>query len=157
MSPNNIPRTLEDLPLPMLAPASARIRTVASRNVQIEGVAAAVNPAPDPYQCPHCDHYQHNHRKSDLRRHIKTHSRLSLQAPPDWICCGVPVEQAAKYGITSTKGAVHWDQGNMTMIGGCFQTFTRRGNFLRHFEREGCDCVGDIDGEWLPGNAELRR
>lgn len=78
-------------------------------------------------------------RKMDVRRHFETHrSQLNKQR---WVCCGVPVEHAAEYGIEDVSDAYEW-RGYL-MVGGCQDGFSRRDSLKRHLEKQ--KCVGHMD------------
>ncbi|RPD60283.1 hypothetical protein L226DRAFT_447114, partial [Lentinus tigrinus ALCF2SS1-7] len=94
----------------------------------------------NPWKCPHCAYIQHNHRGPDLRRHIATHSRQQ------WICCGLPLLEAAAAGVPdrvfADKNAV-WTYAGEVMVGGCRWTFSRKDAFRRHLRKEEGRCWGD--------------
>ncbi|KAF7794303.1 hypothetical protein EIP86_005436 [Pleurotus ostreatoroseus] len=141
-----------------------RIKDTAPRNRQVKPWSAPVAPALDEWQCPHCDHYQANGRRPDLQRHIRTHSKdHDKEVNPgidvyNWICCGVPVEQAANYGIaadTEVKRLRLLGQDRL-MVGGCGKSFATRYNYSRHLQAHS-SCVGNTYGDWMPGHAKMAK
>ena len=80
-------------------------------------------------------------RKMDVRRHFETHR--SMMNKERWVCCGVPVERAAEYGIEDVSGAYEWR--GYRMVGGCQDGFSRRDSLKRHLERASNNCVGHMD------------
>ena len=104
------------------------------------------------FHCPFCNHYQSNHRRPDLRRHISVH--LQKQKGPRWICCGVPLKRADEYGVPATGCARTYSfTGKQLMIGGCGIAFSRKDAYRRHLKaatKAGRTCIGDPDGEWIP-------
>ena len=137
-----------------------RIKDTAPRNRQVKPWSAPVVQALDEWQCPHCDHYQANGRRPDLQRHIRTHSKnYEKEVNPgtdahDWICCGVPLEQAAKYGVADTTAVqrLRLLGKDRLMVGGCGKSFATRYNYSRHLQAHP-SCVGNTYGDWMPGNA----
>ncbi|KAI0689894.1 hypothetical protein C8T65DRAFT_618614 [Cerioporus squamosus] len=132
------------------------------RNVQVSVSSSSPSsssetPAPSPrnrWQCPHCPHIQQNRRGPDLRRHIATHTR-PVQAP-QWVCCGVPVFDAAERGVPEKvlKEGELWQFDGIFMIGGCRKTFSRRDAYGRHLRREKGVCFGDPHALYQPGNVQ---
>lgn len=108
------------------------------------------------FHCPFCNHYQSNHRRPDLRRHILVH--LQKQTGPGWICCGVPLKRAGEYGISQSGCArTYTFTGKHLMIGGCGISFSRKDAYRRHLKaamKAGRSCVGDPDGDWIPSNQQ---
>lgn len=94
----------------------------------------------NPWGCPHCPWVQRNKRTPDLKRHVRTHTRL-LQ-PAQWVCCGVPFESANDYAIP--QGAEAQFFGGQHMIGGCGKEFSRRDALKRHLDNNNIGCVGDL-------------
>ncbi|KAG8214620.1 hypothetical protein J3R82DRAFT_9696 [Butyriboletus roseoflavus] len=78
----------------------------------------------NPWACPYCKWVQRNHRTPDLKRHIRTHTRL--QRPAQW-------QDAKPYA---------WE-GEM-MIGGCCKAFSRRDALKRHLDNDHINCIGDF-------------
>jgi hypothetical protein len=99
---------------------------------------------PDPWACPveNCRFVQHNHRKPDLRRHIKTHAPSG-----EWVCCGVPVELGGHYGLSGSERR-HVFRGR-DMIDGCLKSFSRKDALRRHLANKNVRCVGDV--QWCSG------
>ncbi|KAF9241168.1 hypothetical protein BU15DRAFT_61117 [Melanogaster broomeanus] len=124
------------------APPVKRPRhTPLSRNVQAgSGAAPASTLKSNPWACPHCKWVQRNHRTPDLKRHIRTHTRL--QRPAQWICCGVPLRDAKNYDLP--EDAKPYIRDGVTMIGGCGKEFSRRDALKRHLDNEHLTCVGDF-------------
>ena len=108
----------------------------------------------DPWKCPHCPFVQRSKRSPDLKRHIATHTR-----PADaelWVCCGVPVCDAAEHGVPAEylRTATPFEYKGMLMVGGCKKTFSRRDALQRHLKREKGWCYGDALAVYLPGNGK---
>ena len=103
---------------------------------------------PDAYRCPYCDHFQHNKRSPDMERHIRSHFRTSSKEK--WVCCGVPIEEAAEYNVS--PDANRWEFNGHVLVGGCHKDFSRMDALKRHWGNKNIACVGDIqyarpDGE----------
>lgn len=131
-------------PTPQLA-----IQKTSPRNLQVPSNTTPLFLDRNDFQCPYCEHYQSNRRRPDLIKHIKTH--LQMQEPDaDWVCCGVPMEKAALYKDKDISRVESFGKTGMLMVGGCGKTFTRKENYNRHLKR--LQCVGDVNGWWLPGN-----
>ncbi|KAI1784162.1 hypothetical protein LXA43DRAFT_244168 [Ganoderma leucocontextum] len=107
------------------------------------------------WKCPHCTHVQRNRRSPDLKRHIETHTRGADVA--DWVCCGVPVDNAVELGIPAAvlRAAPVFDFEGVLMIGGCRKTFSRRDALKRHLKARNETCYGDPLGLYQPRNREL--
>lgn len=73
-------------------------------------------------------------RKSDMDRHMETHRAKKNQKIH--VCCGVPVEQAAAYGIEDVSGQYLWE--GLWMVGGCQRGFTRKDSLRRHMKIKPC-------------------
>jgi hypothetical protein len=119
-----------------------------SRNIQ----ATPFSPSPtsagldapsksNPWACPHCSWVQRNRRTPDLKRHIRTHTRLLK--PSQWVCCGVPVEEAASYAIRSDSESRLHD--GRYVVGGCWKEFSRRDALKRHLDNSNIGCVGNLN------------
>ncbi|KAI6039339.1 hypothetical protein EDC04DRAFT_2895420 [Pisolithus marmoratus] len=111
-----------------------------SRNVQAIPGTVSTGPKTNPWACPHCKWVQRNHRTPDLKRHIRTHTRL--ERPAQWVCCGVPLKDAEWYTLPEGAEAYNW-QGKM-MIGGCGREFSRRDALKRHLDNDHITCIGDL-------------
>lgn len=112
------------------------------RNVQAaSGIIPATPVAKNnPWACPYCKWVQRNHRTPDLKRHIRTHTRL--QRPAQWVCCGVPVEDVKHYNLPADAKSYLW--GGETMIGGCCKEFSRRDALKRHLDNDHISCIGNF-------------
>ena len=89
--------------------------------------------APGPWKCGFCSYSQRRPRLPDRLRHLHTHgSENSI------VCCGVPVEHAAKNGILGNRWN-HWD--GSVRIGGCGKTFSRVDAYKRHLRAQEGRCV----------------
>ena len=112
------------------------------RNVQATpGIDPATPMAKNnPWACPYCKWVQRNHRTPDLKRHIRTHTRL--QRPAQWVCCGVPVEDAENYNLPVDAQSYVWE--GETMIGGCRKEFSRRDALKRHLDNDHISCIGNF-------------
>ncbi|TFK89576.1 hypothetical protein K466DRAFT_545070 [Polyporus arcularius HHB13444] len=95
---------------------------------------------PDAYKCPFCDHVQTNKRSPDMERHIRSHFRSAVKA--QWVCCGVPIEDAAKHAVSPTEN--RWTFNGRVMVGGCHEDFSRMDALKRHWKNRNNTCVGDI-------------
>ena len=113
-----------------------------TRNVQAPAgdVVATPEGKNNPWACPYCKWVQRNHRTPDLKRHIRTHTRL--QRPAQWVCCGVPIEDAKNYNIPASAEPYIW--GGETMIGGCRKEFSRRDALKRHLDNDHISCIGNF-------------
>ncbi|TBU46570.1 hypothetical protein BD309DRAFT_607767 [Dichomitus squalens] len=125
------------------------------RNVQVDARSSLPDAAAhaDAWQCPHCDFVQLDRSRSQLKRHIRTHTANVW----DWVCTGVPQSDAAKYGLSQDQVDAYVRDGRVMrydgrdMVGGCGQAITSRKDALkRHLKSAGCP--GDHNGEWLLGN-----
>lgn len=94
----------------------------------------------NPWACPYCKWVQRNHRTPDLKRHIRTHTRL--ERPAQWVCCGVSVEDAKNYNLPADAEPYIW--GGEEMVGGCCKEFSRRDALKRHLDNEHISCVGNF-------------
>ncbi|RPD62380.1 hypothetical protein L226DRAFT_551619 [Lentinus tigrinus ALCF2SS1-7] len=120
-------------------------RRPGSRNVQIFNQpppprGSWSKTGPDAYKCPFCDHVQTNKRSPDMERHIRSHFRNAVKA--QWVCCGVPVEEAAMYAVSAS--ANQWTFNGRVMVGGCHEDFSRMDALKRHWKNSNNKCVGDI-------------
>ena len=112
------------------------------RNVQATPDAIPASPTTknNPWACPYCKWVQRNHRTPDLKRHIRTHTRL--QRPAQWVCCGVPVEEAEHYNVPVDAKPYLW--GGEMMVGGCRKEFSRRDALKRHLDNDHISCIGNF-------------
>ncbi|KAJ7442633.1 hypothetical protein FB451DRAFT_1414079 [Mycena latifolia] len=93
------------------------------------------------FVCPVCGWVQRNERIPDFKRHVKTHQRAAEEnAQKGWRCKGVPVSEAADYGLP-TDAPTHEFFGQLR-VGGCMQTFSRRDALKRHLDNVNVSCVG---------------
>lgn len=124
------------------APRKRPRQSPVSRNAQavLEVIHAPPAAKNNPWACPYCRWVQRNHRTPDLKRHIRTHTRL--QRPAQWVCCGVPVSDAKNYSLPADAEPYMW--GGEEMIGGCCKEFSRRDALKRHLDNDHISCVGDF-------------
>ncbi|KAG5648435.1 hypothetical protein DXG03_005009 [Asterophora parasitica] len=87
------------------------------------------------FRCPVDDYIQRNHRMPDFKRHICTH------AESQYVCIGVPLEDAAEYGLPPDADQ-HLYQGEVR-AGGCMSFFSRRDALKRHLGNRSLTCVGE--------------
>ncbi|KAM5541670.1 hypothetical protein V8D89_004651, partial [Ganoderma adspersum] len=142
-------------PSPSPEPSLRRSPIVkASQRRNAPARTAALVPATTPWQCPYCPHVQRNRRSPDLKRHINTRARDMEVA--DWVCCGVPVMNAAELGVPAMamREAQVFDFDGVLMIGGCKKAFSRRDALRRHLLREKGKCFGDALSLHQRGNRE---
>ncbi|KAH0832076.1 hypothetical protein J3R83DRAFT_12984 [Lanmaoa asiatica] len=113
-----------------------------ARNVQAAPGIISASPVAknNPWACPFCKWVQRNHRTPDLKRHIRTHTRL--QRPAQWVCCGVPAKDAKKYDLLADAKPYVW--GGEMMIGGCCKEFSRRDALKRHLDNDHISCIGNF-------------
>ncbi|KAI0657400.1 hypothetical protein C8Q70DRAFT_888875, partial [Cubamyces menziesii] len=90
--------------------------------------------------CPYCDHVQKNKRSPDMERHIRSHFRRNAQA--QWVCCGLPLEEAMMHGRGRDDNP--WKFNGMLMVGGCHEDFSRMDALKRHWRNSNNSCIGDI-------------
>ncbi|KAH9923171.1 uncharacterized protein BXZ73DRAFT_51070, partial [Epithele typhae] len=94
--------------------------------------------------CPECP-FVSKHRAT-ITRHIPLHKCSS-----NWVCAGVPLEHARKYGLDPATRTVH-EFGGREMVGGCFALLSNRISLRSHLRICGDKCVGDTFGSWHDGN-----
>ncbi|EIW57762.1 uncharacterized protein TRAVEDRAFT_48792 [Trametes versicolor FP-101664 SS1] len=110
------------------------------------------------WKCPHCTYVQRNHRHQELRRHIRTHAEPTAAGEPFWICCGVPLAEAAARGVPlEIIAEIPFVYNGRQFVGGCRRMFSRRDALARHLRRFETFCYGDQYGQWLRGNQEGTR
>ncbi|KAJ7677489.1 hypothetical protein B0H17DRAFT_895973, partial [Mycena rosella] len=91
--------------------------------------------------CSVCGWVQTNERIPDFKRHLKTHQRACDEdAQKGWRCKGVPVGEAADYGIGAATPT--YDFLGQQRVGGCMKTFSRRDALKRHLDNANVRCVG---------------
>ncbi|OJT01792.1 hypothetical protein TRAPUB_7848 [Trametes pubescens] len=107
-------------------------------------------------KCPHCDYRPR--RPQELRRHIKTHAPpMTKDGEAFWICCGVPLAEAAARGVPpDIAKSTPFEYNGMQFVGGCQAVLSRRDALRRHLIRPTCVCYGDQYGWYLWGNQERR-
>jgi len=88
---------------------------------------------------PSCPYVQKIRRMPDMRRHVETHRAQANYEK--WICCGVPLRDAAKYKITNVSQAYEFK--GTEMVGGCLKGFSRRDALVRHLKSDRNTCVGE--------------
>lgn len=132
------------------------MKKTSSRNIQV--AAATIPLAKECSVCPvpGCFHVQTNGRSPDMETHMKTHTQEYRNAlnGPDWVCCGVPLEEAGSHGVKDVSAAKLF--GGRAMVGGCWKVFTTKWNYQRHLERKRKPCYGSEKNPWLPGNVRKR-
>ncbi|KAI0760665.1 hypothetical protein C8Q74DRAFT_1451539 [Fomes fomentarius] len=119
------------------------------RNVQVSVPPSSASPPSslrkgsvrNIWKCPHCPHVQRNKRKPDLKRHIATHTGSE---DTTFVCCGVPVLAADKYGVPDKvlDEQPPWEFEGMLMVGGCRKTFSRKDAYGRHLKAMRGKCFG---------------
>ncbi|EPS94001.1 hypothetical protein FOMPIDRAFT_1135081, partial [Fomitopsis schrenkii] len=72
-------------------------------------------------------------RRGDMLRHVQTHSDIR-----EFVCCGVPVEDAPGY-----VGKNRYHEGR-EMVGGCRKAFKRKDSFLRHLQASAGTCIRPV-------------
>ncbi|CDO77004.1 hypothetical protein BN946_scf184298.g31 [Trametes cinnabarina] len=105
------------------------------------------------WKCPYCPYVQGSRRSPDLKRHVKTHFPLDSTDEPEWICCGVPLQDAQALGVpqgVSLEEAFVY--GGQAMVGGCRKVFSRRDALKRHLGKRKGICYGDALAPYLQGN-----
>lgn len=150
-SPNTTPSRAGSAPTsPTPSNASpARLRVFPTRVEQVSSSMPApspsdLHPSPNPrdsdrpWECDHCDYA--SKRRSELARHTRAHLQGEREA--EHACWGVPVEQAAEFGITDLRDAMVFN-GELR-VGGCWKRFSRRDAVLRHLKAKNNYCVCDI-------------
>ncbi|KAI0372185.1 hypothetical protein BV20DRAFT_964288 [Pilatotrama ljubarskyi] len=125
--------------------STANPRRPGSRNVQIIDQAPPprgswAKTGPDAYKCPYCDHVQKNKRSPDMERHIRSHFRRTAQS--QWVCCGLPLEEAVRRGCSRNDNP--WEFNGVLMVGGCHEDFSRMDALKRHWRNSNNSCIGDI-------------
>ncbi|OJT09886.1 hypothetical protein TRAPUB_13629 [Trametes pubescens] len=95
---------------------------------------------PNAYQCPWCDHIQRNKRSPDMERHIRSHFRRAADSL--WVCCGLPPDEAAQYGVGPNENG--WQFNGRYMVGGCHEDFSRMDALKRHWRNTNNSCIGAI-------------
>ncbi|KAI0648029.1 hypothetical protein C8Q79DRAFT_547315 [Trametes meyenii] len=125
--------------------STANSRRPGSRNVQIIDQpppprGSWPKTGPDAYKCPYCEHVQTNKRSPDMERHIRSHFRRTAQA--QWVCCGLPLDEALRLG--RGRGDNAWHFNGVLMVGGCHEDFSRMDALKRHWRNANNSCIGDI-------------
>lgn len=120
---------------------SAQLRHTSARKKQVApspSHLAQLSQRSPRWNCPECSYVQKNRRRPDLKRHIAGHYPKGKH-----VCCGVPVAEAAQYGITgpALEDAAEWN-GEMR-VGGCWMVFSRRDALIRHLNNPKKMCVSD--------------
>ncbi|KIK77436.1 hypothetical protein PAXRUDRAFT_36790 [Paxillus rubicundulus Ve08.2h10] len=129
-------RGLENVAPPAKRPRQSPL----PRNTQATQGVIPGSAAKNPWACPYCKWVQRNHRTPDLKRHIRTHTRL--QRPAQWVCCGVPLGDAKNYNLPEDARPFVWE--GETMVGGCGKEFSRRDALKRHLDNDHITCVGNF-------------
>lgn len=121
-------------------PRGVKLRHTSSRKTQVSTAAAKSEQTGDGeprWSCPHCSYIQSNRRGPDLRRHIAGHCKSD-----NFVCCGVPIQDAARYNVTDVSDAAEW-KGEIR-VGGCWQVCSRRDALTRHVKNPKRACVCDL-------------
>ncbi|THH01908.1 hypothetical protein EW026_g882 [Hermanssonia centrifuga] len=99
-------------------------------------------------------------RYGDVERHISTHYQRARGEGEKWVCYGLPVDVAEErhfhYGL---EHATLWPQTGLFMVGGCGRIFSRKDSLNRHMKRKRVEgeCLGDVDGPWMPKRNKKRK
>ncbi|KAF7797450.1 hypothetical protein EIP86_008646 [Pleurotus ostreatoroseus] len=123
-------------------------RRPSPRAAQVPAGSAPLEPVNG--ACPYCGYVPRKPgRNPDLMRHIGTHRRDEQAVT--WVCCGVPIAEAAQYGMEDFKqDDVKWvSHVNMLMVGGCGEQFSRKDAYQRHLKAKSHGCVGNPNGSWF--------
>lgn len=125
--------------------AAGSSRRAGSRNLQIIDQVAPPRGSwdktgPFAYKCPWCHHVQRNKRSPDMERHIRSHFRRDADSL--WICCGLPPDEAAQYGVGPKENG--WEFNGRYMVGGCHEDFSRMDALKRHWRNTNNPCIGAI-------------
>ncbi|KAI0632298.1 hypothetical protein C8Q77DRAFT_914972 [Trametes polyzona] len=95
------------------------------------------------WKCPFCPYVQKTQRKQDLERHCLTHCPEAAQRKGvPLTCSGVPISEAAKYGINLALAKRSMVDGELR-VGGCGNVFSRADALGRHLKRGDC-----LRGPW---------
>ncbi|PCH37654.1 hypothetical protein WOLCODRAFT_148603 [Wolfiporia cocos MD-104 SS10] len=97
-------------------------------------------------RCPldGCDYVQEPPlRSQDMRRHLESHR--SNKNRQKWVCCGVPREHMAVYGVTVPYNTITFK--GIEMVNGCLRTFSRRDALVRHIKTQNNQCLAE-EGFW---------
>ncbi|KAJ3523335.1 hypothetical protein NM688_g8747 [Phlebia brevispora] len=122
--------------------------SVSPRNTQCHPSSLAS--APSSGTCPLETCQKVFSQARDFKRHIHTHIILHRVR---WQCCGIPVTEAAQYGICDVgEDDIRYYEitGDRQMVGGCGIQFSRKDVYSRHLRDAGKECVGDPNGSWIP-------
>lgn len=118
-----------------------RRREPPNRNIQATLTPAQIESAirSRTFTCPaeKCTFVQKKRRVQDFVRHMESHNAKR------WVCCGVPITKARKYGITDISGAYEYE--GVSLVGGCLHRFSRADAYKRHLDNEKCPCVGSVE------------
>lgn len=113
-------------------------RSASPRNVQVflspEEIEAIVESGSPVCPVEKCGHVQRKFRAPEMKRHLKTHCR-GLRGEMI-VCCGVPMEHAAKYEIPPRLEPFNYN--GMARLGGCLKTFSRSDAYVRHLKKGRC-------------------
>ncbi|KAL7279355.1 hypothetical protein ACG7TL_007196 [Trametes sanguinea] len=111
-------------------------RTVARRNAPAPLAAQHLrSPSTNRWECPYCPYVQTTRRSPDLKRHMKTHCPSGTSDEAEWICCGVPLEDAQAMGVPQEVLEEEvFVYGGEAMVGGCRKVFSRRDALKRHLD-----------------------
>ncbi|KAI9066079.1 hypothetical protein FKP32DRAFT_1646465 [Trametes sanguinea] len=129
-------------------------RSVARRNAPAPLAAHHLpSSSSNRWKCPYCSYVQTTRRSPDLKRHIKTHFPSSISDEAEWICCGVPLEDAHAMGVPQEVLLEEvFVYGGQAMVGGCRKVFSRRDALKRHLVKRKGFCYGDALAPYLQGN-----
>ncbi|KAI0822299.1 hypothetical protein BC628DRAFT_1421971 [Trametes gibbosa] len=127
--------------------AESSSRRPGSRNVQIIDQAPPprgqwAKTGPGAYKCPYCEHVQRNKRSPDMERHIRSHFRRAAHS--QWVCCGLPLEEAVRLGHGGAAHESVWEFNGVLMVGGCREDFSRMDALKRHWRNANNSCIGDV-------------
>lgn len=105
--------------------------------IRFEQVEAAVQSKTFKCPAPRCGFVPSTKNRHDLERHVKTH-----REDEPWVCCGVPVGVARKYGIED--GRPTYEFQGVQMTGGCQQSTSRLDSLQRHL-KDNAVCRTDVE------------
>jgi hypothetical protein len=134
-----MPKTSPSLGLVIPQPRNECPRSSHPRNTQTAPDSASFSAVKsNPWECPHCPWIQRNKRTPDLKRHIRTHTRLLH--PAQWVCCGILADDTQSSALSAEPSPYI----SMPGVGGCGRTFSRRDALKRHLNNNNNSCAGRL-------------